>query len=392
MNRPAQFEHSEIFTRWSRLRRLMELDGIDVLMLNTEADFRYATGFHTPFWQSPTRTWTLLLPLSKPPVAVIPDIGEPLMSHTPVSDLVCYPSPHPSKKAAEALANTIKELKNQYPERNQFTIGIPMGPETHLRMPVADWNSLNEICDTRFVDATCVIQKTRMIKSAAEVSMIQYAAQAASRAFSKLSQKIRTGKSEREIFTTFKQLALDEGVDDIRYLVGGADQDGYRDIISPPTDRSLTERDVLIIDTGCTYNGYYCDFDRNFSIGKPSQRVQTAHHIAWDATEAALEIVQSNVAISDVYAAIDKVLSANGDNSPKDPGRLGHGLGSQLTEPPSITPFENRPLEAGMVMTIEPCFNYGDQHLMVHEENILVTDTGYELLTQRAPRDIPVVG
>jgi Xaa-Pro aminopeptidase len=67
-------------------------------------------------------------------------------------------------------------------------------------------------------------------------------------------------------------------------------------------------------------------------------------------------------------------------------------LGIQLTETPSIAAFDHTPMQVGMTMTLEPGFSYADGKLMVHEENLVVTETGYQLLSTRAPRNIPIIG
>ena len=72
-------------------------------------------------------------------------------------------------------------------------------------------------------------------------------------------------------------------------------------------------------------------------------------------------------------------------------GRLGHGLGMQLTEWPSIAANDHTVLRPGMVMTLEPSMAIGPDKMMVAEENILITEAGAELLTQRAPRDLRVI-
>ncbi|MEC8564579.1 MAG: M24 family metallopeptidase, partial [Pseudomonadota bacterium] len=73
-------------------------------------------------------------------------------------------------------------------------------------------------------------------------------------------------------------------------------------------------------------------------------------------------------------------------------GRLGHGLGMQLTEWPSHAPFDNTVLRENMVITLEPSLGYGDGMIMVHEENIVVGDGPPRLLSARAPRDLPIIG
>ena len=80
------------------------------------------------------------------------------------------------------------------------------------------------------------------------------------------------------------------------------------------------------------------------------------------------------------------------DRSGGDIGRLGHGLGTQLTEQPSHAAFDETELQEGMALTLEPSLSYGDGLMMVHEENIVIGANGAELLSARAPRDLPVIG
>ncbi len=75
-----------------------------------------------------------------------------------------------------------------------------------------------------------------------------------------------------------------------------------------------------------------------------------------------------------------------------DVGRLGHGLGMQLTEWPSHALFDETVLEENMVITLEPSLSYGDGLIMVHEENIVIRDGEPLLLSKRAERDLPVIG
>jgi len=70
---------------------------------------------------------------------------------------------------------------------------------------------------------------------------------------------------------------------------------------------------------------------------------------------------------------------------------MGHGLGSQLTEWPSLTANDHTPLEAGMVITLEPGMEFEAGKLMVHEENILITESGAEMLSKRASAELPVI-
>jgi len=79
------------------------------------------------------------------------------------------------------------------------------------------------------------------------------------------------------------------------------------------------------------------------------------------------------------------------DDSGGDIGRLGHGLGMQLTEQPSHAIFDKTVLDDNMVLTIEPSLSYGAGLMMVHEENIVVRTGGAQVLTTRAAAELPVI-
>jgi Xaa-Pro aminopeptidase len=92
-----------------------------------------------------------------------------------------------------------------------------------------------------------------------------------------------------------------------------------------------------------------------------------------------------------LWAAQNRVLEAAGAASGNDVGRSGHGLGMHLTEPPSNMPGDSTLLKPGMVMTIEPGMEFAPGKMIVHEENLVITEDGYELLTRRAPVEMPVI-
>ena len=75
-----------------------------------------------------------------------------------------------------------------------------------------------------------------------------------------------------------------------------------------------------------------------------------------------------------------------------DVGRLGHGLGMQLTEWPSNTSFDDTVLRPGMVITLEPSMSFTPDCVMVHEENIVIREGEPRLLSRRAAPELPVLG
>ena len=144
-----------------------------------------------------------------------------------------------------------------------------------------------------------------------------------------------------------------------------------------------------MLDTGLVHDGYFCDFDRNFCIGAPSDPVRAGLSRLIDAVDAAADILRpGETTAADLFHAMDRIVSDGAGGS--DAGRLGHGLGMQLTEGLSLIPGDETVLNPGMVITLEPGINMGGGRILVHEENILVTETGCRFLSPRAPHD-PVV-
>ena len=147
----------------------------------------------------------------------------------------------------------------------------------------------------------------------------------------------------------------------------------------------------MFIDTGLQFDAYFCDFDRNFAFGHISDDAKRAHEAVWDATQAGINAARPGITSEDLWAAQNKVLETAGAKSGNNVGRSGHGLGMHLTEPPSNMPGDRTLLKPGMVMTIEPGMEYAPGKMILHEENIVIREGEAELLTRRAPKDMPIV-
>ena len=190
------------------------------------------------------------------------------------------------------------------------------------------------------------------------------------------------------MFRRFQVLCLEAGADWVPYLAGGADTEGYDDVISPAKEAPLKRGDLLMLDTGLVWDGYFCDYDRNWSIGAPSSGVKKAYSQLLDASDAAFELAKPGAMASDLFHAMNTVLTKNASGT--DAGRLGHGVGMSLTEWPSLIPDDHTVLETGMVLSLEPGIALSDK-IIVHEENIEITETGARYLSPRVNKELPVI-
>lgn len=393
-NIPARrgFDDSEYAARCRRLQHMMGEKAIDLLLFTTAAELAYCCGFATPFWRSPTRPWFMLLPAGGKPVAVIPTIGSALMRDCYVEEVRCWPSPHPHDDGISVLAQAMLDLGGG----ERFNLGMMRGRQSLLRMPPADFDALRaRLPLLQLHDISREVQQLRMIKSAAEIDKIATACRQLGSVFEHWQDWLHSGMPLRDICRQFKIHCLHAGADDAAYLAAGLGRGGYSDVISPPDDRVLSSGDLLMLDSGCTYDQYYCDFDRNIACQHADDDTHRCYETLWHATRAGIAAAVAGARCRQVFAAMRTLLAEAGyagDSPAADVGRYGHGLGLELTETPSITAWDDTVLAPGMVLAIEPSALLGDGRLMVHEENIVIGDDGKaHLLTKRAPPQLPLL-
>ncbi len=377
---PSEFAH-----RTGRAQSIMRKHGLDALLVSAPPNVRYFSGFDTQFWESPTRPWFIVVPLDGSPIAVIPEIGAPEMALTWISDIRTWPAPVPSDDGLSLLKSTLESLPRRFGK-----IGAEMGREMALRMPVSEFLALRGMLASEIADGTPCLWEIRMVKTAAEIEHINFICQIASDAYEALPSYITTGETEREIARKLRIDIAKRGADSTPFLPAISGPGGVSQIVCGPHDRPISDGDILFIDTGSTFDGYFCDFDRNYAVGKVADDVHRVHEALWLATEAGISAAVPGATTDDVFRAMEKIIQdagAIGNNV----GRLGHGLGMQLTEPPSHRLGDGTTILENMVLTIEPGMEYAPGKMIVHEENIAITNSGPRLLTKRAPRELPVI-
>jgi len=192
------FPGPEFAERTRRAQDAMAKAGLAALLLTTEPEVRYFTGFLTRFWESPTRPWFVVVPSSGKPIAVIPAIGAALMSRGWVDDIRVAPDGR---------------------------VGVPMGHETHVKMPMESYARVAASVD--LVADGGLVRDLRLVKSVAEIARVRAACTIAGRAFARVPEIAREGVALAEVFQRFQMIALEEGADWVPYLAGGAGAFGY---------------------------------------------------------------------------------------------------------------------------------------------------------------------
>lgn len=382
----APFTRNEFESRIERTRAAMSTAEIDAIVLTSEANVEYLSGFETSFaWVTPSRPWYFVVPRVGDAVAIIPEIGLTNWQSTSwCGKIETWPSPRPSDEGISLLTASLGRISRQHGK-----VGFEIGPESRVGMPVSDLLRAKAALNFEVVDCTMIMAGVRSIKSQAEIDRVRHICQIAGRAFAELPSTARVGDTEKEIYRRFCASLLLKGADKVPYVSIASGKGGYESIIMGPTDRRVQKGDVLILDTGSKYGGYFCDYDRNFSFGQPSSDVSRVHEALWHATEAGINAARPGKAAADVFRAQADVLTSHGFEV-GNVGRFGHGLGKVITEHPSNAPGDETVLAPGMVLTIEPSAMFA-RGIMAHEEDIVVTEGVPEVLSPRASAEIQII-
>ena len=398
---PPPISVDEHKARIATAQERMAEERLDALFITSEDNYRYLTGFNAPVWQNLTRPRYLVVPRAGAPILIIPTGNIVTVAATAawIEDVRPWVAPNPEDDGVSLVVEALRECTGEFKR-----IGAELGPESRLTMPVGDFLRIRDaIAPVEIADGDWLVRQIRMIKSPAEVALMRHVCQLTSRAFEALPAMMAMGDSERAVAEKFQTEVLRNGGEKIVYLVCTSGRGGYPCINLGPSDHVLESGDVLVIDTGVSNEGYYCDFDRDYSFGQPSDAVQRAYDIVWRATEAGIAAARPGVRTCDVWRAQAEVV-AEATGLPLDKrgfgaGRMGHGIGMRMCEPPSNSPDDETLLVPGMTLTIEPGTPFtidgpdgAEQKLLVHEENVVVTEDDAELLTRRAPREMPVIG
>ena len=229
-----------------------------------------------------------------------------------------------------------------------------------------------------------LIKNVRGIKDSAEIDLLRDAAKLGTEGFHFVSQILKEGISEDEVARELE----------IFWKRKGSKCLGFDPIIafgsnsSMPHHRAgpskLQQGDVVLVDIGVNYRHYHSDMTRIIYFGQPDPRIQTIYQVVLEAQQAALALCTPGITVGAIDAAARDYIAAKGYGAYFTHG-LGHGVGLEIHELPvikNIPPYYSTVLRPGMVLTIEPGIYLGGVGGIRIEDTIVITDTGYEDLTQ----------
>ena len=357
--------------------------GMQAVLLGTGNNLAYFSGYPSPA-RSVARPFFVLLPLAGDPV---------LFSHSGHrAEAVRFSWIGDVREYTELSRVPAELIRDALRERDLLgkTIGMELGFEQAMDISWLEFRRFQDtLGDTRLVDASAALWRLRMVKSAREVACIRRACEITSAAYGLCFSKARAGMQERDVFRTAYDHLQSESMGDV-FLAITSGEGNYDLVTKPPESRLLRKSDFVWLDAGCTVSGYWSDFSRAGVVGEPLPEQQQAQAAIHQITTEAVHMVRPGIAASALakfcYRRLSELDFPITSSIAALAGRVGHGVGLNMTEPPHISEQDDTALEPGMVITLEPgvATTYGTFHV---EENVLVTEDGFEILS-KSPREL----
>jgi Xaa-Pro aminopeptidase len=383
---PAKPPASSIPFDAERLDRLMEEAGIDVLLATSKHNVQYLLGGHRAFFFD-----------------YMDAMG--LSRYLPI---VVYPKGAPDKAAffGHRLENFQREVKPFWtPEQNCTSSGsvdVVKKAVEHIRkigapakrvavemafLPMDSAAALkSNLPAVELVDALFVLERLRAKKSPQELELLRIASERVIESMQAVIAKHGPGSTKQEIADALKVEEVNRGLT-FEYCLIAAGSSHNR----APSPQRWEEGDVLSVDSGGNYHGYIGDLARMAILGEPDAELVDLLADIEGTQRAAMKPIKAGVMGGDVYASAESYLSKTKIHNHAH--FLAHGMGLVSHEAPRLTatgpvPYDaydaTRPLETGMVVSVETTLTHPKRGFIKLEDTIVVTDGGFDIYGEGA--------
>lgn len=240
----------------------------------------------------------------------------------------------------------------------------------------------------RLIPTRGLVANLRCVKDRKEIRLIRRAIKITEDALIKMLKKIKISTGEREIATLLEYELKREGGEGSAFppIVAFGRRTSYPH--SKPSSARLKKGDLIQIDCGVTYQGYASDLTRTFVFGRATKKQRRIYSLLYHAQSKAIEEIKPGIECSHIDRITRNIITKKGYGKFFGHG-LGHGVGREVHEGPYLKSEDHTPLEPGMVLTIEPGIYIPGWGGMRIEDMVLVTERGCEVLSKKAPEELP---
>jgi Xaa-Pro dipeptidase len=367
------------------LQRTMEQEGIDLVLYGSCPNFQYVTGIPVD--------WRLPRDLQPPgDIVLVPREGDPVLitSGSKEPNGCPIPSIFPYDRSAGYTGMLGSVIKDLCVNVRRLALGAYLPAPAVAAAVQVTRNP--DLCD-----GSHLMDDLRMIKEPEEVEQLRKVARLTDDVMVSVIEQIREGVSQLDLMLEMEAQARRRGATGVAFsplacfvqsdapALKGSDAVQVSNV---PIKQGLRSDTAITFDVGFVMDGYCSDWGRSVYWGSPSENTKNAHAALREAVvETVGELRDGNHRACDIYPAIEEKLDERGFGDQMRlrlaPGRtVGHQIGTEVHENPWLKPDSHEPLQAGMIMCIEPKLWAPGKHYLRQEEMVHITKTGAEFLTQ----------
>ena len=370
---PPPITPAERMQRLAKARELMRAQGIGAVIVESGASLDYYTGIQ--WWRS-ERLTGVVIPAEGDPIIVTPFFEQPSiaeMLQVPAEIRTWQEDEEPLKLVADFL-------------KDRKVAGHPIAFEETNRFFLED-RLKRQLPGVPIVSANAVVRAQRMIKSPAELALMQAAAGIMAASLRYAGERTREGMAPPEIDALIgaAQKTLGGTYDGGLVLIGEAS--AYPHGSKKP--HVVQRGDVVLLDCTCSVNGYQADISRTFVVGSPSPEVRKL----WDQVHRGQQIAIAAAKLGAPAGSVDDSVRRTYESWGYGPGyklpgtshRTGHGIGMEVHEPVNLVHGEMTPLALGMCFSDEPGIYIPGKFGVRLEDCFHMTASGPRFFTQPPP-------
>lgn len=288
-------------------------------------------------------------------------------------------------KVVIAKGGLYDEIKRRNFLRNAKHIGIESKYLSYKQYK----SNKKKLSGKRWKALDVTIEPLMLQKSQSEIDSIKKAIAISQKVFNIVIGIIKPGVTEKEIAAEISH----------QHRLNGAEGDAFDCIVAggaraalphaKPTDKKIKNKELIVIDFGCTFNGYHSDITRTIAIGRSDSEARKCYTIVNEALHRANDAVREGLHCKKLDGIGRGYIRKSGYGKYFNHS-LGHGIGLDVHELPRISPYSNERLVADSTITLEPGIYVPERFGIRIEDDIRVTTDGCELLTT-LPRELMTV-
>lgn len=380
--------------RVERARQMMIEDGIDILLCRLPENVLYLTGYWPVIGAS-----LAVFPANGEPTLILPYSELDYAADGWVDDQRTYRFIN-MQATANPTGETIKILQELWREKGygkavagyegnfELVGGNNVAAEARVLAPATLNALMSALPEVTWQDASDTLKKARIVKSQTEIEQLRITNEVACMGYEVAQEMIRAGAQESEIAGAVEGRIYGKGVGykNVKrargycFVMSGVNSVNSWRPFCVSSAKRLAWGEPVLVELDAMTNGYFNDLTRTFFVGKPDAKARRIFDVVQEAVNAVVDASKPGVRAADLDATARKVIDRAGYGEYFN-HQLGHGIGLQFHEPPTLHPASQDILEKGMVFAIEPAIyipGFGGVRL---EENVVVTETGSEIIT-----------